>query len=114
LRGWISAVALSLPIVGTIVTVGLYLLGVEGWLVFGALAATMELVPYAGPVLAVLGPLSACALDHEWSRAASVVFLYLGVQLLMTNLVTPYLVKRRTEVPASLALGSIVVLGATA
>jgi predicted PurR-regulated permease PerM len=103
-----------MAIVGTVVSAGLYLLDLREWLVFGIFAATMEIVPYAGPLVAVLGPFLACALDHDWGRAAAVVTLYFGVQIVMTDVVTPYLVKRRTEIPASLALTSILVLGATA
>ena len=114
LRGWLGAVGVGMAIVGVLVTSGLFWLKVDTWLVFGLLAAALQLVPYAGSLLGAIGPILECLLDGDARKAAAVAALYLGAQVVMTNLVTPYLVRRRTEIPGSLALASILGLGAVA
>lgn len=111
LRGWIGAVAIGMTIVGTLTTIGLYAIGIDEWLVFGAVSAGMEIVPYAGAFLGFLGPFVSALLNGEPRTALLVVLLYVGVQALMMNVINPYLVKRRTDIPASLAIASILLLG---
>ncbi len=111
LRGWLGAVAIGMTIVGTLTTAGLYAIGVEEWLVFGAFSAGMELIPYAGPFLGFLGPFVATLLAGEPRTAILVAALYLVVQALLMNVIYPYLVKRRADIPASLAIASVLLLG---
>lgn len=112
LRAWLVAMAIGMPIVGLACTIGLSAIGVRYWLVFGIFSAFMELVPYAGPFLGFVGPFATCLVLGEPGKALGVAILYLVVQGLMNNAIQPYLVKRQTDIPASLALAAIVGLGA--
>jgi predicted PurR-regulated permease PerM len=114
LRGWLGVVAISMSIVGVLVSSGLWFAGVDYWLVFGLFSAGMELVPYAGPFLGFLGPFATCLLEGERGRAAFVLVLFLAVRILMSNVVIPYVLKRRIDIPASLAIASILLLGIAA
>lgn len=114
LRGWLAVVGASMLLVGAGVTAGLFFLDVHSWLVFGAFAAAAQLVPYAGPLVGALGPVLECLLDGEPGKAALVALLYASIQVVVGDLVMPSLVGQRTEVPASLALASILGLGAIA
>ncbi|MEZ0228085.1 MAG: AI-2E family transporter, partial [Planctomycetota bacterium] len=111
LRGWLGAALIGMTIVGSLTTAGLYLIGIDEWLVFGAFSAGMELVPYAGPFLAFLGPFVSTLLAGQPRTAVLVAGLYIVVQALLMNVIYPYLVKRRADIPASLAIASILLLG---
>ncbi len=111
LRAWLGALAASMAIVGFATTLGLFLLGVPYWLVFGLLAAGVEIVPYGGAVLGFIGPGAVCLIMGDVRKAVFVFLLYLVLQLLLVNLVKPFFMKRRSGVPASLAIFSILGLG---
>lgn len=81
--------------VGSIIALGLALLGVPYWLLIGALACALNVVPFLGsPAAAVLGILSALTVSPMlavWSA-----LLFWGTNLLEGKLLVPYFVGRAT------------------
>lgn len=70
--------------------VGLWLIGVPGALLWGALAALLRFVPYLGPLLAGLFPLLlAFAVDPGWSMLLWTAALILVLELVVNNVVEP-------------------------
>jgi predicted PurR-regulated permease PerM len=75
---------------GVPLAVGLWLIGVPGALLWGALAALLRFVPYLGPLLAGLFPLLlAFAVDPGWSMVLWTAALILVLELLVNNVVEP-------------------------
>lgn len=71
---------------------GLWLIGVPGALLWGALAAVLRFVPYLGPVVAAVFPLAlAFAVDPGWNMLLWTLGLVLALELLSNNLVEPWL-----------------------
>lgn len=81
--------------VGTVLALGLTLLGVRYALLIGVLAAVLNVVPWVGSLIAsVLGILS--ALNESAGLAAATVLLFWGANLLEAKVLVPHFVGRAT------------------
>jgi len=80
---------------------GLWLIGVPGALLWGALAALMRFVPYIGPMISAIFPLAlAFAVDPGWSMLWWAVGLIIALELLSNNIVEPWLYGASTGLSA--------------
>lgn len=71
---------------------GLFLIGVPGALLWGLLAGMLRFLPYLGPVLAAAFPLGmAFAVDPGWSMLLWTAGLIVTLELIINNLVEPWL-----------------------
>jgi predicted PurR-regulated permease PerM len=93
--GYVRGQILSSLCVGVLLAVGLRILGVRSPLLIGALAAVLNVVPFAGSlVAAVLGVLS--ALNESVGLALGTAVLFWGVNVLEAKLLAPQFVGRAT------------------
>ena len=77
---------------GVPMAVGLWLIGVPGALLWGALASLLRFVPYVGPVIAAVFPLLlAFAVDPGWQMLLWVLLLVLTLELISNNVIEPWL-----------------------
>lgn len=77
---------------GVPLALGLWLLGVPGALLWGALAAVLRFVPYLGPVLAAVFPLAmAFAIDPGWQLLLWTLALVAALELISNNIIEPWL-----------------------
>jgi len=77
---------------GLLVAVCLFLLGVNYALLWGFLSAVLRYLPYIGPWLAALFPLTlSLAQFDSWWQPILIVSFYLMVELIIANIVEPYL-----------------------
>ncbi len=77
---------------GVVIGMGLFALGVPNALLWGLVAAVLRLVPYAGVPLAAIGPFFiAMAVGDGWQTPALVLALFLGLELVIGNVVEPIL-----------------------
>jgi predicted PurR-regulated permease PerM len=96
LTSYVKGQALVSLIIGTSAGVGLWLLGVLGWLengekyalLFGALVAITELIPYLGPWLGAIPPFL-YALVVDPLAAVWVALLFLGIHQVEGHIVVP-------------------------
>ncbi len=80
---------------------GLALIGVPGALLWGLLAATLRFVPYIGPLVAAVFPLSlAFAVDPGWQMLLWALALVLVLELISNNIVEPWLYGASTGLSA--------------
>lgn len=78
--------------VGVAIWLGLTVIGVPGAPLWGALTATMRFVPYIGVwLVAALVCLFAAAVSPGWSLLAMTVVLYLFVEIVVSQLIEPFL-----------------------
>ncbi|MDQ3892335.1 MAG: AI-2E family transporter, partial [Actinomycetota bacterium] len=88
LSKYLGGLALVLAIQGAISAVGLFLLGVPYALVLGAVVSVMAVIPYLGAWIS--GPLAVIvALTVSPTTALLTAFLFLGIQQLEGNFLTP-------------------------
>lgn len=103
LMQWMKGTALAMAVVGIISAVGLTLIGVPAALALGLIAGLLEFIPYIGPALSFV-PATVVALAISPEKALWVIGLYLVVQGLESNLLTPLLMKQMVKLPPALTL----------
>jgi predicted PurR-regulated permease PerM len=86
---------------GVPMAVGLWVIGVPGAILWGMVAAAMRFVPYLGPMIASVFPLMlAVAVDPGWSMVLWTVALIVALELLINNIVEPWLYGASTGLSA--------------
>jgi predicted PurR-regulated permease PerM len=104
LRGWTLGILASMFIIGFVTGLGLWLIGIEGWITLAVLAFFGEFIPYAGPILAAV-PAVAVGLAESPQTALWVVLLYLGIQQFEGHLVQPLVMRQAVHIrPAVLVI----------
>lgn len=80
---------------------GLWLIGVPGALLWGALAALMRFVPYVGPMISAIFPLAlAFAVAPGWDLLLWTLALILVLELISNNVIEPWLYGSSTGLSA--------------
>ncbi len=98
---------------GLPIGVGLYFIGVPNAVLWGLLAAVLRFIPYLGPFLAALFPVTlAFAVDPGWSMLLWVIALFLVMELVSNNVVEPWLYGSSTGL-SSLAIISAAIFWAS-
>jgi predicted PurR-regulated permease PerM len=100
---WMKGTALAMLFVGTISSVGLWIIGVPAALALGIIAGLLEFIPYFGPALSFI-PAIVVALAVSPQMALWVLGLYAVVQSAESVLVTPLLMKQMVKLPPALTL----------
>jgi predicted PurR-regulated permease PerM len=93
-------------------TVGLLLIGVEHAVFWGVLAAFLVIIPYIGTILGGLLPFlySLATYEYSWQPIA-VVGMYVFIQQLEGNFITPKVVGSSVRINPFFALIGIVIMG---
>jgi predicted PurR-regulated permease PerM len=110
LRRWLLGQLVSMTIVGVLTGLGLWLIGVPAPLALGLLTFLAEFVPLVGPVLAAV-PALLLGLSQDFATALWVLLLYLAVQQVESNMITPLVQRKVVELPPALTLFGVVALG---
>ena len=94
-------------IVGTLNTISLFLLGIEGAIFFGFLAAILLVIPYIGILIGSLLPIVvALATKDSPMYAVGVAASFFAVQMLEGNFITPNIVGSKISInPLAAILG---------
>ena len=110
LRGWLTARLIAVVIIGAITAGALAALRVKGALALGLIAGLLEFIPFFGPVLSSIPAIAIAMLDTP-QKAIYVIVLYIAIQQLEGNVLTPLLLKRRLDVPPVLTIVAVSALG---
>jgi predicted PurR-regulated permease PerM len=110
LRWWLLGRIFAMFIVGLIVGIGLWLIGVPLALILGVLAGLLSFVPIIGAVLAVIPALLVASMQGLLS-ALYVLLLYAAAQFLESNILTPLVQQRTVDLPPAVALMFQLLLG---
>jgi predicted PurR-regulated permease PerM len=77
---------------GTVVALGLALIGVPHVLLWGIVAALLRFLPYLGsPLASVLPILLSFAMFEGWTQPLLTLLLYVAAELVVANLIEPFL-----------------------
>lgn len=90
---WVVAQLTLGIIVGAVVGIGLWLLGVPYALVLGIIAGILEIVPAIGPVVAAI-PGVIIAASHGWVLGIATLVFYWIVQQFENHILVPNIMKR--------------------
>jgi predicted PurR-regulated permease PerM len=110
LRKWLIAMTLDMLFLGTLVGVGLYMIGVPVAFALGILSGLSVFVPYVGPIVATV-PGLLIALSVSPTLALSAAAVYIVSQQLEGNVALPLLQRWTVSMPPAVSLMAIVAFG---
>jgi predicted PurR-regulated permease PerM len=107
--GWMQGVAFDMLLSGTLLFIGLTIVGLDFALVFAVLTALFVVVPYFGAIAGAIPPV-AYALTISPGKALAVLVVYIAVQQVESNMIIPLVMARTTRLhPALIAIGVLAV-----
>lgn len=110
LRQWLIARLIAMVAIGLITGGGLALLNVKGAAALGVLAGLLEFVPFFGPIVSAIPALGIALVDSP-QKALWVLGLYLVIQQLEGNVITPLLLEKRLDIPPVMTVVAVAALG---
>jgi predicted PurR-regulated permease PerM len=108
ISGWFAAKFIMMALVGLSTSVACLAFGIKYPIFFGVFAGVLDIIPFIGPVFAgfIIGLF---ALTYSWKTAVLIVAVFTLIQQIESNILTPILAKKFTELPPILVFGSILV-----
>jgi predicted PurR-regulated permease PerM len=107
--GWMKGVIFDMAISGTLLYVGLTIIGLDYAILFAVLTALLVVVPYFGAFVGGIPPVL-FALTDSPGKALAVLAVYVLVQQIEGNIIIPVIMSRTTRLhPALIAIGVVVV-----
>lgn len=111
LRWWLIGKFGSMLFIGILTWIGLSILGVPIALTLALLAGLLSFIPNFGPILAAIPALLIAFIDSPIT-AVYVLGLYVGVQIIESNVITPLIERETVELPPALTVVFQLGLGA--
>lgn len=105
LSWWLIGKGSSMLFIGVLTWIGLSILGVPLALSLGLIAGLLSFIPNFGPILSAVPAILLAFIDSPTS-ALYVLILFIVVQLIESNLVTPLIERRTVELPPVLTIVS--------
>lgn len=107
--GWLKGVVLDMFISGTLLYLGLRLVGLDFALVFAVMSALLVVIPYFGAVVGGIPPVLFAFADSP-GKALLVFAVYVAVQQIEGNVIIPLVMSRNVKIhPAVIAIGVVLV-----
>jgi predicted PurR-regulated permease PerM len=108
LKGWLTGQLITMAIVGTLVTIGLWILGVKAAFALGLIAGLFAFIPYAGPLLATVPAILMAAIQGSM-EALYAALIYGGIHLIEDNLLTPLIQAKMIKLPPVITIFSALI-----
>lgn len=111
-QNYLFGMVLLIAILGTLNSVGLWIIGLDHAFLFGYLAGLLVIIPYAGTLLGGLLPTVYALMTHDslWMPLA-VVGLFWLVQMIEGNFLSPRIIGGKLSVNAFTAIFSLILGG---
>ncbi|MEL6927475.1 MAG: AI-2E family transporter [Cyanobacteria bacterium J06600_6] len=103
LGGWAIGILFNMAVIAVLSGVGLLILGVQLPLANSLLAGMLTFIPNLGPVLSVVPPAAMALLDAPW-KAIAVVILYVVIQQVESNILTPVVMQKQVSLLPAITL----------
>jgi predicted PurR-regulated permease PerM len=107
LGSWIRGQLIIMGSVGVATSVAYFLIGLEGALLLGLIAALAEAIPLIGPALGALPALLVAALTGNIETVILVAVVYFIIQVIEGNVLIPVVMRNTIGVPPFLVIASI-------
>jgi predicted PurR-regulated permease PerM len=108
LKHWIVGMLLDIIYVGLLTTIGYLIIGLDFFLVFGIAAGFLSLIPFFGPIIGALAPLS-YALIESPQKAVGVLIVYAIVQFTESNFFIPYVMRKQVHLPPAVSILAVLI-----
>lgn len=103
LQGWLVGILFNMFVIASLSFVGLLILRIPLALAQAALAGILTFIPNIGPGLSVVPPIAIALLDTPW-KAIAVLILYILIQQVESNLLTPYVMAQQVSLLPAVTL----------
>lgn len=110
LRWWLIGKIGSMIVIGLLTWIGLSIIGVPLALTLGLIAGLLSFIPNFGPILSAI-PAILLAFIESPITSVYVIGLYIGVQLIESNLITPWIERHTVELPPAITVVAQLILG---
>jgi predicted PurR-regulated permease PerM len=103
LRKWLVTQLIAMIVIGTVTTITLLALGVNGAVPLGVIAGLFEFIPTVGPILSAV-PAVAMGFVDSPEKALAVIIAYVVIQQMENYLLIPYLMREGVDLPPALTI----------
>jgi predicted PurR-regulated permease PerM len=110
LKWWLIGQGITMLVIAIATSIGLWLLGVPLALVLGVLAGLFNFIPNFGPLFSMV-PATLLALTVSPERAIGVIILFIVLQNLEGNLLTPLIQRKAVDLPPAIGIIAQILLG---
>lgn len=110
LKGWLKGMMLAMFFISVLTFIGLNIIGVPNSLALAVLAGLLNFIPNFGPLIAMI-PAFLLGLTIDTNTALLIVGLYLLIQAVESNIVTPMVQKAMINIPPAMTIISQVLFG---
>lgn len=111
LKLWLVGQLVSMTIIGLLVGLGTWWVGLPSPFALATLAFLTEFIPLVGPFLGAV-PGLLLALGESWQTFLWTALLYVAIQQVESNLITPLVQREMVRVPPALFMLSVIAMGA--
>ncbi len=105
LRKWLKGKIFAMTVVMILTAIALAIVGVRLWLVLAIIAGILNFIPNFGPLIAMI-PAVLVALVQGPATAALVAGIYIVIQVVESNFITPMVQQRLISIPPALIISA--------
>lgn len=105
LKKWLKGKIFAMFVVFVLTAIGLAILGIPLWLVLALIAGLLNFIPNFGPLIAMV-PAVLVALMEGPVTAAIVAGLYIVIQVVESNFITPMVQQKLISIPPALIISA--------
>ena len=109
---FISSQIIDALIVGIIVSIGLWILGVKYWILLGFMIGLFNIIPYFGAIIGVLIATIVTILTGGFSKAIWMLVVVIILQQLDANIINPKIIGNALKLSPILVVFSVTLFGA--
>lgn len=103
LKKWLKGQIFSMTVVMVLTSIGLVIVGIPLWLALAIIAGILNFIPNFGPLIAMV-PAVLVALLQGPATAAIVAGMYIVIQVIESNFITPMVQQRLINTPPALII----------
>jgi predicted PurR-regulated permease PerM len=110
---WLIGRLVTMFVIGTLTTLALTVFGIPLAMILGLLAGLLAIIPYLGAILSAV-PALLIGFSESPETALTILIIFIGVQIVEGNLITPMIERRIVRLPPALTIGVQLLLGSIA
>ena len=103
LEGWLVGILFNMVVIAVFSFVGLLILGIPLALSQAMLAGVMTFIPNLGPTISVLSPMAIALIEAPW-KSFAVLILYIIIQQVESNVLTPIVMAQQVSLLPAITL----------
>ena len=103
LEGWLVGILFNMVVIAVLSFICLLILGIPLALSQAMLAGVMTFIPNVGPTLSVLSPMAIALIEAPW-KSVAILILYIIIQQIESNILTPIVMAQQVSLLPAVTL----------